>query len=177
MSDDGCGGILACGDPAWAGNCPPGSVCSFNKTCVEPPDVCVPKPKCLYKECGFEDDGCKGKVACGPNGDGTCAGGENCLLNGLTCTPDCVPQTQCDSGYKCGTQDNQCGKQILCGECNSGYYCDVDAATNTSACAPVPSPPCVPTITTCGAQKCGQVMDDCGQVIDCPGCPFGQVRL
>ena len=175
MSDDGCGGILACGDPAWAGNCPPGSVCSFNKTCVEPPDVCVPKPKCLYKECGFEDDGCQGQIPCGTP-DGSCPNpSDDCLYDGLTCTPSCVPATTCLDAFKCGVQPNGCGSNILCGECNDGYFCDSSSGTSSS-CKPVIVSPCVPKKTKCdGGQVCGSQVDDCGQIIQCGDCPYGEV--
>lgn len=51
------------------------------------------------KVCGTQDDGCGGTIPCG-----NCPGGQFCAPDGLSCIPECVPKTECDDKYKCGTQ-------------------------------------------------------------------------
>lgn len=52
------------------------------------------------KVCGDEDDGCGGRVLCGPG----CTESQNCNPGGTQCVDKCVAITQCDEKYKCGTQ-------------------------------------------------------------------------
>jgi hypothetical protein len=67
-----------------------------------------------------EQDTCGGKILCG-NNQGGCPTGQTCTIDGQCITPltaECVAtKTQCDAAFKCGTQKNDCGKDIECGIC------------------------------------------------------------
>jgi hypothetical protein len=71
--------------------------------------VCVPATQCpTGRVCGYFDDGCQGKIPCGPPAlGGNCQNGYTCNADGTQCVPDvpttpCTPKTQCSAGKQCG---------------------------------------------------------------------------
>src|SRR5262249_12239558 len=68
--------------------------------------------------------------------------------NNVCCTAVCAPD-------ECGDVP-KCGVFIPCGTCPDGQVCH-----NTTCCTPDP------TTTTC-AGRCGSVVDNCGQQVECP---------
>lgn len=81
---------------------------------------------------------------------------------------DCTCAGCCDTDGACvtGTSASACGAAgEECHECVSGEEC-VDGA-----CAPKPGAPCAAAACT-GA--CGSLVDGCGAVVDCGGCPAGE---
>ncbi|KAI8464801.1 MAG: hypothetical protein J3K34DRAFT_439209 [Monoraphidium minutum] len=176
--DDGCGSMIPCGDPAAAGVCPAGGTCSPDQSaCIPPPPPpqppCVPKTACAPgKVCGMEDDGCGGQISCSAAPDGSCPiAGQSCAPGGLQCVSQCVPKTMCSAGTVCGTQSNDCGGQIICGFCATGWGCTAGTCTPPPT---MPPPPCVPATTCTGGQVCGvQTEPNCGKVISCGACAVG----
>ena len=192
--DDGCGGTLTCN------TCPAGEQCLFDGTCapVQPP-ACVPtRTQCDGARglCVCVDAALSPLAAAAPPlplplppplppprpfaatlpSPIPHSRTHGKTLPTLLAPPrfDGTPRKQTEA-MKCGTQDNGCGKEILCGECDTanGYYCDVDQAGPSSECQLVTPPP-APCATTCtGGQTCGVQMNNCGEIISCGSCPFG----
>lgn len=153
VEDDGCGGHVICNSSPEAtmeGNCSkPQHVCSANHTCE-----CMPKTVCdPGNDCGFQDDGCGGTVACGLNG--TCANGTNYVCSvGAHASPSPSPSpgpggggagqcickpTPCGE-WLCGIiPDDGCGKEVNCGGCQ---VADRMCNTEKHMCEPAPPPPC-----------------------------------
>lgn len=50
--DDGCGGVMTCGPPEYAGNCAPGETCSAARACEAPASPCTPKQVRARGACG-----------------------------------------------------------------------------------------------------------------------------
>ena len=191
--DDGCGGILACGE------CPDGLLCAKEgeeaNTCVTPPcgrEAC----QAFEMECGKVLDGCNEFIECGPCPNGmtcsitTCimvAGGpDSCRLQCGGRTENCECNTACletgdccedflDECPSCATacDDKQCGADGCggsCGECASDELCTFNQ------CAP-----CVPDCDgkTCGSNGCSGFCGECpegeacseGECFECiPNC-------
>ncbi|WP_050725572.1 hypothetical protein [Vulgatibacter incomptus] len=180
--DDGCGGILRCGE------------CGDGTVCVDGACLCVPA-SCdeLGTACGPAADGCGGTLDCGGCGDGlscidgactcaprTCAdvrascgeiddGCGGTLLcgvceDGLSCIDGacvCAPRTCADAGAACGPIDDGCGGSLDCGGCGSGSTC----ANNQCICVPL-------GCDEVGA-ACGLVDNGCGGALDCGTCGDG----
>ena len=182
--DDGCGGVVDCGD------CADGSSCSEN-LCVQ--DECEPVEcaglcgevanqcgnaancacgiieDCVEGLCICERDTCESRgKQCGTINTcgetvvcGSCAGGWECQEG--TCV--CEPSSSCDDvpGF-CGQRNNGC-ETVICG-CAEGERCDVESET------------CVPGVCTprsmdevCADIPCGTAFNDCELVV-CPDrCP------
>merc|ERR1719387_408504 len=116
-----------------SGNCSaPQHFCSANHTCE-----CIPKTMCdLGNDCGFQDDGCGGTLACGNNG--TCVNGTNYQCNATTHQCTCMPKP-CGETL-CGIlPDDGCGKEINCGGCQ---VADKMCNNEKHICEVVPPPPC-----------------------------------
>jgi hypothetical protein len=120
----------------------------------------APEVACAGRSCGSVPDGCGGQIPCGPFG-GACP-------EGLLCTPEgqcgvvCVPATECDATFECGTQDPGCGlPPLACGSCEDPLVCDepnhrcrcptADELCGDRVCGDVAPPP----TTACPAVSCG----------------------
>jgi hypothetical protein len=153
---DGCGGKIACGD------CTTGMQCYQGACCL--PTSCAAQGK----NCGTLNIGCGMTQDCG-----TCDTINNkvCGHGGVanvcaTCTPTrtCAnpdPNASGEAAWECGDLFDGC-KNVRCGSCPSGEYC------NNHACDPCPT-----MAQVCTAGVCGAVNTACG-VIMCPGCPGGE---
>ena len=129
-------------------------------------------PNCAGLDCG--DDGCGGSCGdCYEEGY-SCADNQSCVDD------DCIdedPLVTCD-GAECGTFFNNCGADVICGDCTldygEGFLCDLLLYTcyEEATCDPlIPVEACVAPI------ECGEVSDGCGGTIDCDlelgGCASG----
>jgi len=133
--EDGCGGQVNC-------SCALQETTTSTTTTVTtiattPPTTttttCKPRDKCDEgMQCGFQSDGCGGKLACGSSA-GSCITGRN-----TTCTTDhrcvCTPLT-CEG--RCGIVDDGCGDEIACKCSMSNEMCDREL----QICIAVPQPP------------------------------------
>jgi len=188
--DDGCGGKTYCG-PFEDGHCPQWNIfANHSYDCVDHTCVCAPKTKCdKTSECGWEDDGCGGKVICGHQGNCTTKNPvslqpDKCLFdpNNFTITPPltltppvlapnnnsciCVPKVGCNETAECGEEDDGCGGIITCNahpKATIGGNCSapqhVCAKNNTCECIPK---------TVCDVGNvCGFQDDGCGGTIPC----------
>ncbi len=124
--------------------------------------VCSPRA-CSVSACGANDDGCGGKVECGL-----------CTRADYECKDStCACATRVCAG-RCGYQPDGCeGEGIDCGACALPRKCGaegLDYCGNGVECTPR-------TCTdTQGVVRCGKIADGCGGgLIDCGGCPDGQV--
>ncbi len=81
----------------------------------------------------------------------------------------CVPTTtECSAVAECGVEVDECGNDILCGDCGSGFSCN----ETDNLCE---EDPCVPTTTECSASaECGVEVDECGNDILCGDCGSGE---
>ena len=147
FEDDRCGGTVSCG------TCPDGQQCLFDGlTCVGP-SPCVPdRTTCDRERFGFFA-AFKPAPAFKPALLALLP--LRCRLPphhhaplALLTAPLKFHNKQCTSNkktaaMKCGTQDNGCGQEILCGECNTdqGYYCQINEADMASECQLVVPPP------------------------------------
>ncbi|MBN2495096.1 MAG: hypothetical protein JXR96_10930 [Deltaproteobacteria bacterium] len=94
---------------------------------------------------------------------------EDCTENGQVCedgacVSTCDPLSCSDMGRDCGFWDDGCGQQIDCGECSSGYACDI-----TGHCQLV----CVPGTCAGMGKDCGFWSDGCGHQLNCGACDSG----
>lgn len=132
---DGCGGMLPCGKSK--GLCPTHPVKGASFSCsAEHNCSCVARTTCdKGTECGFQDDGCGGFVACG-KAAGNCTGGDNynCKKNKCICTPD-------ECGKRCGDPVNDgCGKMLQCKCTMANEVCDRKASKCRRVPGPTPDP-------------------------------------
>src|SRR4051794_32720928 len=172
--NDGCGGILACGD------CPSGQTCGTEDknrhVCISADPSCKPltcdRPG--GRLCGKVGDGCGGLLEC-PD---ACPTGQSCGAAGIAgvcgASPgaNCKPIT-CDqpNGHYCGVIGDGCGKNLDCGTCPGGLVCGT--GTHANVCLPATCAAPLPCKLANG-QYCGKVGDGCGNTIDCGDCPAGQ---
>mgnify|MGYP000203293755 CR=1 FL=1 len=122
--------------------CTTGQVC-FNNGC------CTPISICPANACGSISDGCGGTVNCGTCPEVTC--------NTSACTnTHCVNTQQPNNqpGTKCASPKFCCG----------GNCCASDKVCFNNGC-------CIPDTKqqTCNG-KCGEVVNNCGQKVDCGAC-------
>jgi hypothetical protein len=73
-----------------------------------------------------------------------------------------------------GRQQDREESSGTCGNC-AGACCDNDCCSTGQVCnhSVIPHACCTPEAepTTCAGAKCGEVIDNCGEVVDCGGCP------
>jgi formylglycine-generating enzyme required for sulfatase activity len=155
VTDDGCGGAVACGA------CPAGQTCGGGGI----PNVCG-KGDCAAKSCqaqgkncGTVSDGCSLLVDCG-----TCTSPSSCGGGGQDNVCGCITKEKSCDG-KCGTVIDACGVAVTCGGCTAPETCGGAGTANECGC----------TQTTCAAASaaCGFVADGCGGLLDCGGCTTG----
>jgi hypothetical protein len=117
-----------------------GKVDETAKTCIS-----------LNASCGEPDDGCGGKLSCGPcEAPETCGGGGVPLKCG--CTPSCAGRCGGDDGCG-GVCPNTCVLPQTCGGGGQAGVCG-----------------CTPTTCIAAGAECGSVPDLCGATLDCPAC-------
>lgn len=154
--NDGCGGVVDCGD-----SCPNGQICN------ETTNQCVNQCNVLDcgdvgANCGYISDGCGEVVNCG-----TCSDGQVCgLYQANVCAqPVCTPINQATAcANKCGTISDGCGGVLECGGCPQGQACGAGGPNicGVGICTPL----------DCAAQNigCGMAGNGCGGVIQCDEC-------
>jgi hypothetical protein len=77
-------------------------------------------------------------------------------------------------GRFCGRIGDGCGGALECGDCPNGGVCG--GAGTVQVCAPPPGTNCTPiTCEQATGRYCGNVGDGCGRMLDCGGCPSGQI--
>jgi hypothetical protein len=155
---DGCGGRLRCGD------------CETNETCHQ--GACCQPTSCAAagKNCGTLDRGCGLSESCGTCdalNNQVCGAGGVANVCGI-CTP--TPGLSCqnprpgqagEAAWECGDLWDGC-KNVRCGTCESGEYCDQHLCVDCPSMAEV-----------CGPGVCGTISTPCGNVT-CPNCPDGE---
>ncbi len=107
--NDGCGGVINCG------NCPSGKICDYGK-CVS----CTPRT-CANVDCGVYSDGCGGARNCG-----NCSADKTCLKG--KCVTPCTPEVCPVLKYVCGSTEPAyyfCANKsaVDCGTCPTGQKC------------------------------------------------------
>ncbi len=134
-------GQIVCGgvclDP---GVCCSSADCGDGLSCVLGECVCIPTDTCesLGIECGAASDNCGNPLDCGE-----CA---------------CVPTTTCSSqGIECGPATDDCGNALSCGECTPPQTCGGGGQAGVCGCT---------SQMSCQG-KCGNVITECGDVIEC----------
>lgn len=159
--DDGCGGVLQCG------NCEaPGESCGGAGTSnVCGPGTCVAKTCAgLGKNCGTLSDGCSSILNCG-----TCQSAQVCGGDGeanVCSTMNCTAQTCHSLGANCGTVPDGCGKQLSCGTCMvSGESCGGGGTKNVCG-----KGACTPKNCQQLGKNCDMADDGCGNMISCGTC-------
>jgi hypothetical protein len=170
--NDGCGGVLQCGD------CPTGQRCGTGDrdrhVCVSADPTCTPLTcdQAGGRLCGKIGDGCGGPLDCDP-----CPAGQICGGGGIANVCGAGPGTMCTAitcvqptGRYCGTIGDGCGKMMTCGDCPAGLSCGT--GTQANVCVPACTAP-LPCVLANG-QYCGMVGDGCGNTINCGACPTGQ---
>jgi len=84
-----------------------------------------------------------------------------------------VPRTQCSEGVQCGTEDDGCGGQVLCGDTEGVCPGTTGDVCLEGLCVPGP-PPCTPVkADACANRVCDEADDLCGGIIDCGDCSPG----
>jgi len=173
---DGCGVPHACR-----------TSCGENEACLADPRSaghyvcnCAPLDRAIVckGQCGTVYDNCGNPINCG---DGTDAGPDGGVVPCATTdagdlAPTCIPDgTGLDGGptaFVCGarqcglaraadggTQLNNCGQVVVCGNCAGADTCRPDGRC------------CSGKEVACGVQKCGTATDDCGETFACgPDC-------
>jgi hypothetical protein len=126
---------------------------------------CRPNTSC-NGFCGSMADGCGHSLSCGD-----CTAPNTCsaqAANSCACTP-----TTCDAAHiHCGRYPDGCGGTILtCASCGNNKICGT--ASQSYTCANKNQTPC--KALTCQPGQCGIIPDGCNDVVDCHGCPAGQV--
>jgi hypothetical protein len=166
--------------------------------CGDCPAVICKTVQCSDHECAYTNvpDG-QTSTGCSTNGKKCCKG--QCCTSGQICTGAgcCTPDSHVCDG-KCGTVTNNCGQQINCGtcpavtckdaaceenickytnkadgsSCGSGKKCCNGTCCTSSSQVCYEHACCTPnsTSTTCNG-KCGTVVNNCGQSVDCGSCP------
>ncbi|HEX4336774.1 MAG TPA: SUMF1/EgtB/PvdO family nonheme iron enzyme [Polyangiaceae bacterium] len=155
VTDDGCGGVLACGSCATGEACGGGGIANV---CGK--GTCVAKScSSQGKNCGTISDGCSLLVDCGACADPLTCGGA-----GQSDVCGCKPAKNPCSGKDCGSVLDSCGNVLSCGGCTAPETCGGGDA-NQCGC----------TKTTCVAAGagCGFVPDGCGDLLDCGACTTG----
>jgi hypothetical protein len=115
------------------------------------------------KDCGYMDDGCGERIACGtcPSHQTCGAGGSPNVCGSGTCTV-----TTCEAaGKDCGMISDGCADVLACGSCADGEVCGGGGAPNvcgTGECTRV-------TCAEVGAE-CGLISDGCGGSRSCGSC-------
>jgi hypothetical protein len=179
---DGCGAFLTCGE------CADGEICGLLEAnlCAAPASSCSAKSAdevCTGK-CGATSDGCSSVIQCNANNGGvTCSSDQICggypgALQPNACVdkPTCVPQTCESKGVECGPEGDGCSGLLDCTAehgCTGGQICGTGAMTGLCV-DPGPSQCTRLTVEEACANTCGQVPDDCGELLDCPACPDGE---
>jgi len=169
----GAGGSTCCKASNGLPNCnaTSGTCCKLKTCAVDYNGKCGPT----------NDDGCGGNLDCAPDAGVTnCGGGSVCDLATNNC---CTVTTTC--GTSCNTTlTTNCGTSLPClacatGTCN-GTTCCPNAVCGTTCCTAGQEcngtaccTPNLPAITCAG--KCGTVMDNCNQPVDCGDCSITQV--
>ncbi len=120
--------------------------------------------------CGFVRDQCGRLINCGPCaatcGDQICDPGEALTCHD-DCGPTCSPVSYC--GLRCGMVADGCGAYLDCGPCQltcGNGLCEV-GESNPNCPEDCPHAGCVSS--GCGG-ACGNVVDDCGQILACGEC-------
>ena len=163
---------------AQSGTCV--SSCNGDQKCCG--GTCIAKTRCCTE--GTPDVCPSGKKCCG----GTCIANSACCDGACPEGKVCCDGT-CYSGVCCGEQD--CPSQICkyrnCVDhqcqytnapngptqtCPSPGCCNGSCCTGTQVC--YQNACCVPDGNTCQG-KCGTVVNNCGQEVNCGNCPGGQI--
>jgi formylglycine-generating enzyme required for sulfatase activity len=156
VTDDGCGGVIACG------TCPSGETCGgggIANVCGK--GVCAAKSCAAQgKNCGTIPDGCSLLVDCGE-----CDAPLTCGGSGQPNVCGCKVKEKPCAGKQCGTVIDSCGNTVSCGGCPAPETCGGGGDANQCGC----------TKTTCDAAgaACGFVADGCGGLLDCGACANG----
>src|SRR4051812_6966081 len=146
----------------------PGQVCQGDGTCRCDDDSCPSGQRCNGLACICDETSCSGSGRfCLEDGTCTCdsescPAGQRCKRSVCTCDATSCPTGCCDGDGSCqpGTGDGACGPAgHSCQNCTSlGQRCRGGGPARTCGCAS--------DATTC-AGKCGAVVNNCGQTIDC----------
>ncbi len=166
----GCGGSAECipnastycyeGVTYWADSCGNlESVMEFCQAgCKEDHSGCaeVCTPDCTGRCCG--GDGCGGTCA-----DQCRLTGQVCNVNTCSCDGFCTGMTCLQLGKECDSWNDGCGKQIYCGTCPTGEYCNAGTCVTT----------CIPKTCTSLGKECGSWADGCGAQLNCGDCATG----
>ena len=195
-----CGVVVDCGPCACEPACAACFICNAGETS---PGTCVIDPAQQGKACGTPGQVCMpdGSCACDASscpactscgGDGTCVPCADCCDGDGVCQPGetdaacgssgtcevCTGQEQCQgqscvclpacAGKDCGPDG--CGGS--CGSCTAPNTCGGSGTPGVCGCTPQSD------ATTC-AGKCGSVLNNCGQTVDCTplctGCCTGEI--
>ena len=180
--DDGCGGILDCGDCGDNGTCVdfinlcqclliecgdvccgPGEDCKWG--------VCTCSPQCDGASCG-DPDGCGGLC------DGPCPDGDDCV-EGSCCVPNC-DEAACGADDGCGgacqgacpdpLEECIVGSCVCLGKPCGPNCCGPDEACENDACIP-----CVPETCQDLGASCGALDDGCGGSLSCGDCGANEI--
>lgn len=117
---NGCGAAYPCAPGGQTKCVQKNTVTQEPHMCQDLMCICKPKDKCdKGLNCGFQDNGCGGQVACG-NCSFPEAAGAFCVGNKCSC----VPKPTCPANVKCGHSADGCGGVVECGP----------------PCAPAPAP-------------------------------------
>lgn len=181
-----CGNVINnCGQTVDCGPCAP-RTCKTG-TCNDATDTC----EYTNQQNGQPGTNCT-IICCSGN---CCDGGQVCFQNNC-----CTPDTNVCQG-KCGNVTNNCGQTVNCGPCPDRLCQtgSCTGPNNTCAFTPVsngqPGPQCPAPGFCCGGDeccssnqvcfnnncctpnndicqgKCGNVTNNCGQIVDCGRCP------
>ena len=149
--------------------CPPGQQCLQGECGI----VCEPqRDACQHHECGQATNTCGQIFDCG-----TCGGNRVCLTggDGTNCACDCRPPKIADDACNCSCPQGTttCGAACVanlqtdpdhCGACDNA--CDPNQACSGGDCIVV----CQPDAIACAFHECGDVVNNCGHVIQCGSC-------
>lgn len=191
---DGCASVLDCDlapDQGGAGGCGLGEVCNFaTGECVEdkPGEHCLSLEEACADTCGVVSDGCGGTHDCASDPRFSCAPEEHCAPPTPGAQPKCVdfsekciPDTaelEAKCVGKCGFISNGCDDVFDCSDAPGGVVCeggDTCGGGGVHNQCGRPDSGCVPEAeaATCDG-KCGDVLNNCGDVVHCGGCPAGE---
>ena len=180
-NDDGCGGVLHCG------NCTPPDYCGggTHSHCIGAGTVAVDSGLCVSTtcqsagaNCGAIGDGCGGVIQCGTCASPQyCGGGGYSQCGGTQPTPVdagiCVPMTCQALGVSCGPNGDGCGGIVQCGTCVQPQFCGGGGYGQCGGPGPDPTDagiPCVPSTCASAGETCGDYGDGCGGVMHCGAC-------